>query len=147
VVDGEYQSPIPADIVRIYFAAEMSPGTTNQLLPTCSRTSSSLRTKSVVWKSPHWTRCWKRSDRYGFTPVTSLDADLQTINIILSDAIPGYLETSIRQSSYAAVKPNRLTIVLGKLAKGTAATAGGGSINRSERRRMEADQVGRLPNA
>ena len=71
----------------------------------------------------------------------------QTINIILSDAIPGYLETSIRQSSYAAVKPSRLSIVLQNLAKGTAATPGGGSMSRSERRRMEADQVGRLPGA
>lgn len=70
---------------------------------------------------------------------------LQTINIILSDAIPGYLEVSIRQSSYAAVKPKSLAIVLQKLAKGTAATPGGGSMNRSERRMMEAGSVSRLP--
>jgi outer membrane protein assembly factor BamB len=71
----------------------------------------------------------------------------QTINIILSDAIPGYLEPSIRQSSYAAVKPTRLALVLQKLAKGTAATPGGGAMSRAERRRMEADQVARLPGA
>jgi hypothetical protein len=71
----------------------------------------------------------------------------QTINIILSDAIPGYLEPSIRQSSYAAVRPTRLALVLQKLAKGTAATPGGGAMSRAERRRMEADQVARLPNA
>jgi hypothetical protein len=69
------------------------------------------------------------------------------INIILSDAIPGYLEPSIRQSSYAAVRPTRLALVLQKLAKGTAATPGGGAMSRAERRRMEADQVARLPNA
>jgi hypothetical protein len=71
--------------------------------------------------------------------------DDKTINIILSDAIPGYLETSIRQSSYAAVKPRSLAIVLQKLAKGTAATPGGGSMNRSERRMLEAGSVSRLP--
>lgn len=71
----------------------------------------------------------------------------QTINLVLSDAIPGYLEASIRQTSYTAVKPLRLSTVLTKLARGTSAVPSSGAMSRAERRRMEADQVARLANA
>lgn len=57
------------------------------------------------------------------------------------------MEPSIRQMSYAAVKPMRLATVLAKLGKGAAASGGSAStIMKVERRRKEADEVARLVN-
>jgi hypothetical protein len=54
------------------------------------------------------------------------------------------MEPSIRQLSYAPVKPNRLAVILAKLGKGAAAAGGPAGQGRSERRRMEAEAVSRL---
>lgn len=71
-------------------------------------------------------------------------ADIQTINIILTDAVSAYMEPSIRNGSYAAVKPIRLAVILTKLSKGAAVLGGPIHGNRAERRRREADEVARL---
>jgi hypothetical protein len=70
--------------------------------------------------------------------------DSQTINIILSDAVSAYLEPSIRNGSYAVVKPGRLAMILLKLSKGAAALPGPAAMGKAERRRREADEVSRL---
>lgn len=68
----------------------------------------------------------------------------QTINIILSDAVSAYMEPSIRNMSYAPVKPVRLATILGKLSKGAAMQGGPVHGQRADRRRREADEVSRL---
>lgn len=68
----------------------------------------------------------------------------QTINIILSDAVNAYLEPSIRQGSYSAVKPVRLAIILMKLSRAAAQVGGTAGVTRSERRRREAEMVSQL---
>lgn len=51
------------------------------------------------------------------------------------------MEPSIRELSYTAIRPQRLAIILNKLAAG-AQTAGVSS--KADRRRAEADQVARM---
>ncbi|KAL7421699.1 Rab GTPase-binding exocyst subunit S15 [Cryptotrichosporon argae] len=67
-----------------------------------------------------------------------------TINIILSDAVNAFMEPSIRQLSYAAVKPARLSIILAKLGKAAQMAGGPAGQGKAERRRVEAEQVYRL---
>ncbi|RSH87449.1 hypothetical protein EHS25_003359 [Saitozyma podzolica] len=67
-----------------------------------------------------------------------------TINIILSDAVSAYMESSIRQTSYAAVRPMRLAVILAKLGKGAAVMGGPAGQGRADRRRREADEVAKL---
>ncbi|KAL1413544.1 Rab GTPase-binding exocyst subunit S15 [Vanrija albida] len=64
-----------------------------------------------------------------------------TINVIASDAVNAFMEPSIRQLSYAAVRPARLSAILAKLAKGAQAA---GATAKAERRRVEAESVSRL---
>lgn len=64
-----------------------------------------------------------------------------SINVILSDAVNAYMEASIRRLSYHAVKPQRLAMMLTKLAAGAAAL---GVVNKAERFRDEAAQVSRI---
>lgn len=61
--------------------------------------------------------------------------------MILSDAVHAFLETSIRQLSYTAVKPHRLSTMLSKLASGSQAM---GAHSKAERRRAEALEVARV---
>ena len=68
----------------------------------------------------------------------------QTMNIILSDAVSGYMEPSIRSMSYAAVKPARLSVMLLKLSRGLAMGKTPIMQGRADKRRREADEVGRL---
>jgi hypothetical protein len=68
----------------------------------------------------------------------------KSINIVLSDAVSAYMEPSIRQMSYAAVRPVRLANILLKLSRGAAAMSGPAALGRSERRRREADEVAKL---
>jgi len=65
----------------------------------------------------------------------------QTINVILSDAVNAYMEPSIRQLSYSAIKPARLATILAKLSAGSQAA---GIYSKAERRREESAQVARL---
>ncbi|EIW70745.1 hypothetical protein M231_02602 [Tremella mesenterica] len=69
-----------------------------------------------------------------------------TINIVLSEAIQGYLEPSIRQMSYSAVQPSKLVIILTKLSRAAHLAGGPANLGRAERRRHEADEVARLVN-
>ena len=54
------------------------------------------------------------------------------------------MEPSIRQMSYAAVRPIRLAVILAKLAKAAAVTGGPAGQGKAERRRREADEVAKL---
>ncbi|ORX36771.1 putative exocyst complex subunit Sec15 [Kockovaella imperatae] len=84
----------------------------------------------------------KRLDRKELDSV--FDEVKQTINIILSDAVSGYLEPSIRSISYSAVKPARLSTILLKLSRGFGTSNTTQAQMRAEKRRKEADEVGRL---
>jgi hypothetical protein len=56
------------------------------------------------------------------------------------------MEPSIRQMSYAAVKPIRLAVILAKLGKAAAIAGGPVGQGKAERRRREADEVAKLAN-
>ncbi|KAH7887589.1 exocyst complex subunit Sec15-like-domain-containing protein [Phlebopus sp. FC_14] len=64
--------------------------------------------------------------------------------IVISDSMQEYLNPQIRQSSYAEVQPKRLQAVLEKLAKFGASRRDGSSRERGERRRKEAETLGKL---
>ncbi|KAI0677043.1 rsec15 [Trametes maxima] len=67
-----------------------------------------------------------------------------TASVVMSDAVNAYLVASIRQTSYAAVKPKRLQALLEKLARYGQECRDPPSRERGERRRKEAEAVGRL---
>jgi len=67
-----------------------------------------------------------------------------TTTIVLSDKVQEYLVPSVRQASYAIVKPKRLQALLEKLAKYGASTKDSIERDKGERRRKEAEAVGRL---
>lgn len=66
---------------------------------------------------------------------------MQSIKLILDEAVNAYMEPSVRHLSYAAVKPQKLSVILNKLAAGSMAM---GSTAKAERRRAEAEAVARL---
>jgi exocyst complex component 6 len=73
----------------------------------------------------------------------------QSIGIILSEAVSAYLEPSIRQTSYQAVKPKNLSKMLEKLSQvrpssmtGSVITAG--DVDRMRRRRLQAEAVAKI---
>lgn len=68
----------------------------------------------------------------------------QMTSIALQDKVQEYLVPSSRQSSYAAVKPKRLQALLEKLAKFGASTREPGTREAGEKRRKEAEAVGRI---
>lgn len=72
------------------------------------------------------------------------DADRQTLNIVLSDAVSAYLEPSIRQGNYSAVRPNRLALILAKTSRALGAVPTAQAQGRAEKRRREADAVAAL---
>jgi hypothetical protein len=67
-----------------------------------------------------------------------------TTSIVLSDSVAEYLVPSLRQTTYASVKPKRLTALLEKLARYAASCRDQASREKGERRRKEAEVVGRL---
>lgn len=75
-----------------------------------------------------------------------ISANCETLGIVLSDAVSAYMEPSIRSLSYSAVKPSRLSAILAKLGRlpppGTRQSMQ--LVERSQRRRQEAEQVARL---
>lgn len=73
-----------------------------------------------------------------------LGVAVQTTSIAMSDAVQDYLVPATRQSSYACVKPKRLRALLDKLAKYGASCKDAPNREKGERRRKEAEQVGRL---
>lgn len=68
----------------------------------------------------------------------------QMTSVIMSDAASAYLVASIRQTSYPAVKPKRLAALLEKLARCGLESRDAGSRERGDKRRKEAEAVGRL---
>ena len=69
---------------------------------------------------------------------------LQTISIVLSDSVAEFLVPSRRQTTFANIKPKKLTAVLEKLARYGGSCRDQLSRERGEKRRKEADAVGRL---
>ncbi|KAI0356457.1 rsec15 [Trametes cingulata] len=67
-----------------------------------------------------------------------------TASVVMSDAVNAYLVASIRQTSYAAVKPKRLQALLEKLARYGLECRDAPSRERGDKRRKEAEAVGRL---
>ena len=65
-------------------------------------------------------------------------------SVVMSDAVSAYLVASIRQTSYAAVKPKRFAAVLDKLARFGLECRDAPSREKGDRRRKEAEAVGRL---
>ncbi|KDQ64317.1 hypothetical protein JAAARDRAFT_52281 [Jaapia argillacea MUCL 33604] len=65
-------------------------------------------------------------------------------SIPLSDTVPDYMITNLRQTTYSNVKPKRLQALLEKLAKYGASCRDSPSRERGEKRRKEAEAVGRL---
>jgi hypothetical protein len=72
----------------------------------------------------------------------------QSIGIILSEAVSAYLEPSIRQTSYQAVKPKNLSRILEKLSHVRPISAGSvitaGDVDRMRRRRLQAEAVAKI---
>ncbi|KAI0751538.1 exocyst complex component sec15 subunit [Daedaleopsis nitida] len=72
-------------------------------------------------------------------------AELRSMaSVVMSDAVSAYLVASIRQTSYAAVRPKRLAALLDKLARYGLECRDAPSRERGEKRRKEAEAVGRL---
>ncbi|KAI0824715.1 rsec15 [Trametes gibbosa] len=67
-----------------------------------------------------------------------------TVSVVMSDAVNAYLVASIRQTSYPAVKPKRLQALLEKLGRYGLECRDAPSRERGEKRRKEAEAVGRL---
>jgi len=83
--------------------------------------------------------------RIGKGHLVSAFAELRaTASIPLSDTVQEYLKPNVRQASYIAVKPKRLSALLEKLAKYGASRKEPAERERAERRRKEADAVGRI---
>jgi exocyst complex component 6 len=64
--------------------------------------------------------------------------------IVLSDTVHEYLVPEVRKTSYAAVKSKRLQQLLEKLAKFGSSCRDAPSKEKGEKRRKEADAVGRI---
>jgi len=67
-----------------------------------------------------------------------------TTSIVLSDSVAEYLVPSLRQTTYVNVKPKKLTALLDKLARYAASCRDHASREKGEKRRKEAEAVGRL---
>ena len=65
-------------------------------------------------------------------------------SVIMSDAVSAYLVQTIRQTTYVAVKPKRLAALLDKLGRHGLECRDAPSRERGDRRRKEAEAVGRL---
>lgn len=79
----------------------------------------------------------KRIVSYVFYP-------LQTTSVVMNDVVQEYLVPASRQSSYAVVIPKRLQTLLEKLARYGSQCRDNPSRERGEKRRKEAEAVGRL---
>ncbi|OBZ77174.1 Exocyst complex component 6 [Grifola frondosa] len=83
--------------------------------------------------------------RSGHSDLNSAFGELRsTVSVVTSDAITSYLVASIRQASYPLVKPKKLQTLLEKLARHGLECKDAASRERGEKRRKEADAVGRL---
>ena len=68
----------------------------------------------------------------------------QTTSVVLGNTVQEYLVPANRHALYAAVKPKRLQALLEKLARYGATQRDAAGRDLGERRRKEADAVGRL---
>lgn len=75
---------------------------------------------------------------------STLHTHPQTTSIVLSNTVQEYLIPANRQASYSTVRPKRLQALLEKLAKYATTKKDGPSRELGERRRKEAEAVGRL---
>ncbi|KAH7931199.1 exocyst complex subunit Sec15-like protein [Leucogyrophana mollusca] len=83
--------------------------------------------------------------RIGRSHLNTVFAELRSMtSIVLSNAVQDYLTPQVRQTSYNIVKPKRLQLLLEKLAKYGGTRRDNSSRERGEKRRKEADAVGRL---
>jgi len=81
----------------------------------------------------------------GRANLVSLFSELRaTISIVLSDSVAEFLVPSRRQTTFAQVKPKKLTAVLEKLARYGGSCRDQLSRERGEKRRKESDAVSRL---
>jgi len=72
-------------------------------------------------------------------------AELRSMtSIVMSDSVTDYLVPSLRQTTYATVKPKKLAPLLEKLARFGGSCRDHASRERGEKRRKEAEAVGRL---
>ena len=62
----------------------------------------------------------------------------------MSDSVADYLVPSLRQTTYAIVKPKKLAALLEKLSRYGASCRDYASREKGEKRRKEAEAVGRL---
>jgi len=69
---------------------------------------------------------------------------VQTTSVALSDQVQQYLVPQVRQQSYGMVKHKRLQALLEKLTKYGSSCRDAPSRERGDRRRKEAEAVGRL---
>ncbi|KAI0082435.1 exocyst complex component sec15 subunit [Panus rudis PR-1116 ss-1] len=83
--------------------------------------------------------------RNGRPELCSVFTELRTLtSLILEDKVQEYLVPSVRQTIYTAVKPKQLQSLLEKLARFGGQCRDTPSRERGERRRKEAEAVGRL---
>lgn len=68
----------------------------------------------------------------------------QTAGIVMTDTVQEYLVPSMRQAAYGNVKPKRLQALLEKLARYGSQCRDSPSRDRGEKRRKEAEAVGRV---
>lgn len=66
------------------------------------------------------------------------------VTIPLSDSVSDYLIPAARKASYTNVKPKRLQLLLEKLSKYGASTRSTIERDKGEKRRKEAEVVGRI---
>lgn len=83
--------------------------------------------------------------RIGRSHLSTVFTELRlTTSVVLSNTVQEYLVPANRHASYAAVKPKRLQALLEKLARYGAMQRDAAGRDLGERRRKEADAVGRL---
>ncbi|KZW03721.1 exocyst complex component, sec15 subunit [Exidia glandulosa HHB12029] len=76
--------------------------------------------------------------------VSAFDEIRTMVGIALQDTVQEYLKPGVRHASYASVKPKRLSTLLDKLAKAASQSRDPAERERGERRRKEAEAVGRV---
>ncbi|KAG2077239.1 exocyst complex subunit Sec15-like protein [Suillus decipiens] len=83
--------------------------------------------------------------RIGRGHLSSVFAELHSMaSVILNDAVQDYLVPQVRQTTYSVVRPKRLQTLLEKLTRYGSSRRDTQSRERGERRRKEADAVGRV---
>ena len=65
-------------------------------------------------------------------------------HIVMSDSVQEYLMPNVRQTTYSIVKPKRLQALLEKMARFGSQCRDNPSRERGEKRRKEAEAVGRV---